>query len=126
MKEEVYTEKAPKPVGPYSQAVKVGNLLFLAGQIGIDPLTGRLEEGLYAQTKRALENAYSIVLSAGGSKESIVRVVVYLKDLASFSEFNKVYEEFFQDVKVKPARTTVGVSDLPLFALVELEITAII
>ncbi len=126
MKEEIFTEGAPKPVGPYSQAVKVGNLLFLAGQIGVDPTTGRLEEGLDAQTKRALENAYNIVLSAGGSKESIVRAVVYLKDLSLFSEFNKVYEEFFRDVKVKPARTTVGVSDLPLSALVELEITAIL
>ena len=126
MKKAISTEKAPKPVGPYSQGVMVGNLLFLSGQIGIDPETGKLEDGLERQTKRALENAYNIILSAGGSKEGIVRVVVYLTDLSKFLQFNAIYEEFFRDINVKPARTTVGVSSLPLGALVELEITCLL
>lgn len=126
MKEVVFTELAPKPVGPYSQGVKVGNLLFLAGQIGINPETGKLEEDLEKQTKQALENAYSVVVAAGGDKNSIARVVVYIVDLSKFHQFNVVYEEFFRDVEIKPARTTVGVSTLPLNALVEIEVTAVI
>lgn len=124
--EQIFTEKAPKPVGPYSQAIKVGNLVFVAGQIGIDPQTGKLEDGIEKQTLRALENAYNILLSAGAKKNNIVKVVAYLTDLSSFHLFNQVYEDFFKDVEIKPVRTTVGVSSLPLNALVEIEVTAIV
>ncbi len=126
MREFVYTDDAPKPVGPYSQAVKVGNLLFLAGQIGINPRTGKLETDLRKQAKQALENAYAVIAAAGGGKDSIVRVVVYLTDLSKFQEFNEVYEEFFRDIDIKPARTTVGVLSLPLNALIEIEVTAVL
>ncbi|WP_448588290.1 RidA family protein [Thermocrinis sp.] len=124
MKEEVYTEKAPKPVGPYSQAVKVGNFLFLSGQIGIDPNTGKLKEGFEEQVRQVFENIERILEQAGYSWEDVVRVVVYLKDLSQFQEFNKLYQEVFQRVRVKPVRSTVEVSRIPLDALVEVELTA--
>ncbi len=126
MKEQIFTEKSPRPVGPYSQAIKVGNLLFLAGQIGINPQTGNLEEGLEKQAAQALENVNNIILAAGAQKSNIVRVVVYLTDLSNFSKFNSVYENFFREVDIKPVRTTVCVSSLPLNALVEIEVTAVI
>ena len=124
MKVEIFTEKAPKPVGPYSQAVKVGGFLFLSGQIGIDPKTSKLKEGFRQQVEQVFENIHSILLEGGYSWEDVVRVVVYLKDLSKFQEFNQIYQEVFKDVKVKPVRTTVEVSRLPLDALVEMEITA--
>jgi len=124
MKVEVFTEKAPKPVGPYSQAVKVGGFLFLSGQIGIDPKTSKLKEGFRQQVEQVFENIHSILLESGYSWEDVVRVVVYLKDLSKFQEFNQIYQEVFKDVKVKPVRTTVEVSRLPLDALIEIEITA--
>lgn len=126
MKERIFTEKAPKPIGPYSQAIRVGNLLLLSGQIGINPQTGSLEEGLENQTRQALENINNIILSAGAQKSNILRVVVYLTDLSDFQKFNSIYEKFFEDVDVKPVRTTVIVSSLPLKALVEIEVTAVI
>ncbi|MFN4320212.1 MAG: RidA family protein [Aquificaceae bacterium] len=122
----VNTERAPKPVGPYSQAVVVGGFLFLSGQIGIDPQTGKLREGFKEQAQQVLKNIEAILEAAGVGKESIVRMVVYLRDLNLFGEFNQIYEEFFSDVKVKPVRTTVEVSRLPLGALVEVEATAFV
>lgn len=122
----VFTQKAPKPVGPYSQAVVAGNFVFLSGQIGIDPHTGKLVEDFEGQVRQVFKNIMAVLESAGVGKESIVRMVVYLKDLSLFKEFNSIYEEFFSEVKVKPARTTVEVSQLPLGALVELEATAFI
>ncbi|MFN3471534.1 MAG: RidA family protein [Aquificaceae bacterium] len=122
----VNTERAPKPVGPYSQAVVVGGFLFLSGQIGIDPQTGKLREGFKEQAQQVLKNIEAILEAASVGKESIVRMVVYLKDLNLFGEFNQIYEEFFSDVKVKPVRTTVEVSRLPLGAFVEVEATAFV
>ncbi|HAV39489.1 MAG: Rid family detoxifying hydrolase [Aquificota bacterium] len=120
----IYTEKAPRPVGPYSQAVVAGSFLFLSGQIGLDPQTGKLREGFKEQAQQVFKNIEAILEAAGAGKESIVRMVVYLKDLSLFGEFNQLYEEFFKDVKVKPVRTTVEVSHLPLGALIEVEATA--
>jgi len=120
----IYTEKAPKPVGPYSQAIMVGGFLFLSGQIGLDPHTGKLKEGFKEQAQQIFKNIEAILETAGVGKEGIVRMVVYLKDLSLFGEFNQLYEEFFRDVKVKPVRTTVEVSHLPLGALIEVEATA--
>ena len=120
----IYTEKAPRPVGPYSQAVVAGSFLFLSGQIGLDPQTGKLREGFKEQAQQVFKNIEAILEAAGAGKESIVRMVVYLTDLSLFGEFNQLYEEFFKDVKVKPVRTTVEVSHLPLGALIEVEATA--
>lgn len=122
----LFTEKAPKPVGPYSQALMAGGFLFLSGQIGIDPETGKLREGFTDQVKQVFDNVEAILQAGGAGKENIVRVVVYLKDISLFKEFNALYEDFFRDVPVKPVRTTVEVSGLPLDALVELEITALV
>jgi 2-iminobutanoate/2-iminopropanoate deaminase len=124
MKQRIFTDQAPKPVGPYSQAVKVGNFLFVSGQIGIDPKTGKLREGFEEQVKQTFENISAILSAFGYSWEDVVRVVVYLKDLSKFSDFNRLYQELLKDVSVPPVRSTVEVSSLPLDALVEIEATA--
>ncbi|MDT7871980.1 MAG: Rid family detoxifying hydrolase [Thermocrinis sp.] len=124
MKQRIFTDQAPKPVGPYSQAVKVGNFLFVAGQIGIDPKTGKLRESFEEQVKQTFENISAILSASGYSWEDVVRVVVYLKDLSKFSDFNRLYQELLKDVSVPPVRSTVEVSSLPLNALVEIEVTA--
>ncbi|MDW8293873.1 MAG: Rid family detoxifying hydrolase [Aquificaceae bacterium] len=120
----IFTERAPKPVGPYSQALLVDGFLFMSGQIGLDPESGELREGFREQVGQVFKNIEAILESAGVGKEHIVRVVVYLKDLSLFKEFNKLYEDFFKEVKVKPVRTTLQVSELPLGALLEVEVTA--
>jgi len=122
---EIKTEKAPKPVGPYSQAVLVENFLFLSGQIGIDPKNGKLVPGLKNQVRQIFKNVEAILQEAGFSKKNIAKVVVYMVDLTRFGELNEVYEEFFSDVEVKPARVTVGVKELPLCAEVEIEVIAV-
>jgi len=124
MKQRIFTDKAPKPVGPYSQAVRVGNFLFVAGQIGIDPKTGKLREGFEEQVKQTFENISAILSASGYSWEDVVRVVVYLRDLSKFSDFNRLYQELLKDVSIPPVRSTVEVSSLPLNALVEIEATA--
>jgi 2-iminobutanoate/2-iminopropanoate deaminase len=124
MKQRIFTDQAPKPVGPYSQAVKVGNFLFISGQIGIDPKTGKLREGFEEQVKQTFENISAILSASGYSWEDVVRVVVYLRDLSKFSDFNRLYQELLKDINVPPVRSTVEVSSLPLNALVEIEATA--
>ena len=125
MKREIRTDKAPKPVGPYSQAVEVGNTLYLSGQIGIEPSTGKLLESFEDQARQVLTNVEEILKEAGYSKENIVKVVIYLTDIARFREFNALYEEFFKEVDPKPARVTVGVKELPLGAQIEVEVVAV-
>ncbi|NPA97462.1 MAG: RidA family protein [Crenarchaeota archaeon] len=118
----VFTDKAPKPVGPYSQGVLVDGWLFIAGQIPLDPATGKLVEGSFEdKVRRVLENVKAIVEAAGGSLENIVKVTVYLRDISKFSEFNKVYAQYF--TKDPPARVVVEVSNLPKG--VDLEVEAI-
>ena len=125
MKREIKTDRAPSPVGPYSQAVEVGNVLFLSGQIGIDPSTGKLKGSFKEQVVQIFKNVEEILKEAGYSKENVVKVTLYLKDLSKFQELNTVYEEFFKDVNPKPARVTVGVKDLPLGADIEVEVVAV-
>ncbi len=123
MVEYVFTERAPRPIGPYSQAVIAGNLLFLAGQIPIDPKTGELVSGgIREQTRRVLENVKAVLEEAGCSFKDVVNVTAFLKDLSHFNEFNEVYSEYFGDAK--PARATVQVARLPKDALVELVVIA--
>ena len=122
-KRVIFTEKAPKPIGPYSQAVLSGNLLFVSGQIGIDPQSGKLVEGgLKEQARQALKNLKAIVEDAGFSMEDIVWVLVFLKDIGSYGEFNEVYREFFRE---PPARAVVEVGNLPAGALVEITAIAV-
>ncbi|MGB9873922.1 MAG: RidA family protein [Hydrogenobacter sp.] len=124
--ERIHTEEAPKPVGPYSQAVIYGDLLFVSGQIGIDPKTGKLRETFEEQVKQIFTNIDAILRSAGADRKSIVKVSIYITDLSLFPHLNALYEEFFKDVEVKPARTTVGVSNLPMGAYVEMDIIAVL
>ncbi len=124
MREIITTDKAPPAIGPYSQAVKAGNLLFVAGQIGINPATGQLEEGIEAQTRQALLNLKAILEAAGASLENVVRVGVFLQDLKDFQAMNAVYAEFFP--QSPPARTTVQVAALPRGALVEIDAIAVL
>jgi len=125
VKRAIRTEKAPKPVGPYSQAIEAGNTLYISGQIGIEPATGELPSDFTSQVRQVLRNAEEILISAGYSKENVVRVTIYLRDLSKFGEFNTLYEEFFTSIDPKPARVTVGVKELPLGADVEIELIAV-
>ncbi len=123
--EMIYTEKAPRPVGPYSQAVRAGCFLFIAGQIPIDPSTGELVKGDFEEkSRRALENLRAIVEAAGATLDQVVKVTVYIKNVSLFSEFNRIYAEYFSGIK--PARAVVEVSNLPLGAELEIEAIAYI
>lgn len=110
---------APTPIGPYSQGVKVGDLLFIAGQGGLDPQTGELCDGIVEQTQQTLENIKAIIEEAGGSMSNVVKTTVFLKDIQDFQAMNKIYATFFE--KAPPARSTVQVARLPLDCLVEIE-----
>ncbi len=122
--EFIKTDKAPGAVGPYSQAVKVGNTLFVSGQIALNPETGKLiSENIKEQTLQVLKNVEAILRGAGFEKTDIVKVTIYTTQLEKFSEINEVYEAFFGGHK--PARATAGVASLPLNAKVEIEVIAI-
>jgi len=118
--ETVQTDNAPKAIGPYSQAIKAGNFLFTAGQIPLDPATGKLVEGdIRVQTRRVLDNLAAVLTAAGTSAASVVKTTCFLLDMADFPAFNEVYAEMFGEGK--PARSTVQVAQLPLGARVEVE-----
>ncbi|MCL4338583.1 RidA family protein [Patescibacteria group bacterium] len=123
MKIEVDTKKAPAAIGPYSQAIKLGNLVFCAGNIGVDPKTNILsDKGIKEQTKLALENIKNILSSAGSGMENVLKTTVYLKSMDDFASMNEVYATFFS--KPYPARATIAVAKLPKDALVEIECIA--
>jgi 2-iminobutanoate/2-iminopropanoate deaminase len=123
MRQPVTTDKAPKPVGPYSQAIVEGNLIFLAGQGPTDPATGELEMGnVQAQTSRVLENIRAILEAAGSSMDKVVRCNVYLKDIRDFAAMNEVYARMFSPPY--PARTTIQAGALPGGIGVEIECVA--
>ena len=123
----VSTDKAPKAIGPYSQGIKAGDFVFTAGQAGVDPATGKLVEGgVGEQTRQVLKNIQAILEAAGTSLERVVKVGVFLQDMADFQAMNAVYAEFFPPDKNPPARTTVQAAKLPLGALVEIDAVALI
>lgn len=124
-KEIISTDMAPKAIGPYSQAVKVGNFLFISGQIPIDPKTGELIEGnIKEQTKRVLENLKGIIESLGGSLENIIKTTVFLKNIEDFHDMNEIYAEYFKENP--PARSTIEVSRLPRNVSIEIEAIGIL
>ena len=120
----VVTDRAPAAVGPYSQAVRVDNSIFTAGQIALDPATSKLIEGdITAQTRQVLQNISAVLEAAGSSLAQVIKTTVYLTDMDDFAAMNQVYAEFFP--ADPPARTTVQVARLPLGALVEIEAIAV-
>ena len=122
MSNKVQTSKAPAAIGPYSQAVVVGNLIFTSGQIPLNPETGVLEgENITEQTHRVCKNLETVLSAAGGSLQSAVKTVCFLANMADFAAFNEVYAQYFTE---KPARSCVAVKDLPKGALVEVKVVA--
>ena len=122
MSNKVQTNKAPAAIGPYSQAAVVGNLIFTSGQISLNPETGVLEgENITEQTHRVCKNLEAVLSAAGGSLQSTVKTVCFLKDISDFTAFNEVYAQYFTE---KPARSCVAVKELPKGALVEVEAIA--
>lgn len=118
----IYTDKAPAPVGPYSQAIQAGNLLFVSGLTGTDPETGKLRgETVGEQARQSLENLGVILKEAGASYEKVVKTTCFLADMNDFQEFNQVYAEYLTG---KPARSCVAVKTLPMNALCEVEAVA--
>lgn len=118
----VLSNDAPKPIGPYSQGIRWGNLIFAAGQTGADPKTSDLVEGVQAQTRQALKNLSTVLKAAGTDMAHVLKTTVFLTDMADFQAMNAVYGEFFPSAA--PARTTVAVKALPKGALVEIEVVA--
>jgi 2-iminobutanoate/2-iminopropanoate deaminase len=124
VKQVIATEKGPKAIGPYSQAIKAGGFVFLSGQVAFDPATGHLVEGDVAkQTARVLENLKAIAEAAGSSLEKAVKATVFLKDMNDFAAMNEVYAKYFS--KEPPARATVEVARLPRDVRVEIDIIAL-
>ena len=121
--EKIATEKAPAAIGPYSQAVRVGNLVYTSGQIGIDPSTGNIEGAdVTAQTEQVMKNLVAVLAAAGSSPEKAVKTTCFLADIGDFAAFNAVYGKYFSE---KPARSCVAVAALPKGALVEVEVIAL-
>jgi 2-iminobutanoate/2-iminopropanoate deaminase len=125
MKKIIATEKAPKAIGPYSQAVVHNGLAFLSGQIPLDPATGQLVEGdIAAQTTRVLENLKAVLEACGSSLGQVVKTTVYIKDMGEFAKMNEVYGKYFSENP--PARSTVEAARLPRDVRVEIDAIAIV
>ncbi len=124
-KKVIQTDKAPKAIGPYSQAIAIDALVYTAGQIGLIPATGELiEGGVMEQTRQALNNLRNVLEAANSNLENAVKTTVFLKEMSDFPKVNAIYAEFFGENP--PARSTVAVASLPKGALVEIEVVALI
>lgn len=122
-KKAINTDKAPKAIGPYSQAIQVGNLVYTSGQLPIDPTTGAFPEGgIKEQTRQSLLNIQAILEEAGLTMSNVVKTTVFLADMNDFADMNAIYAEFF--TQPYPARSAVAVKTLPKNALVEIEVVA--
>jgi len=121
----INSDQAPKAIGPYSQAIRAGNVIYTSGQIALDPATGALVEGDFAaQAHRVFENLKAVLAAGGATFSNVAKATVYLTDLANFATLNEIYASYFGDTK--PARTTVGVAQLPKGGLVEIDLIAIV
>ena len=124
-REIVHTDKAPKAIGPYSQAIRTDTMIFAAGQTGIDPATGDLiPGGVEEQTRQVLTNLQSVIEAAGSSFKHVVKTTVFLRDMNDFAKMNAIYAEYFGENP--PARSTIAVAGLPKNGLVEIEAIALI
>jgi len=121
---QISTTNAPAAIGPYSQGIKAGSMVFTSGQLPIDPKTSQMPEGIEAQTRVSLENVKAILEAAGTKLENVAKIMIFLKDMNDFARMNEVYTKFFSGVY--PARSCYQVARLPKDALVEIEATAII
>lgn len=125
MREVVATDKAPKAIGPYSQAIRAGGMIFCSGQIALDPATNQLLQGdVAAQTERVLKNLSAVLSEAGSNLEQVVKTTVFLKSMSDFPVMNEVYGRFF--AKQPPARSTVEAARLPKDVLVEIDAIAVL
>ncbi len=123
MREAVFTDKAPKPIGPYSQAISINGLLFISGQVPLDPKTGKLiSDNFEDQVKRVLENIKAILEASNLTFENLVKVTVFMKDPSKFSTFNNIYSTYFKGQF--PSRSVIFVNDLPANAQIEIEAIA--
>lgn len=120
----IATEKAPAALGPYSQGIVAGNMIFVSGQLPIDPAVGKIAaESIEDMTKQSLENGKAILENAGASLNDVVKVTIFIKDMNDFAQINGVYAQYFSEHK--PARSTVEVARLPLDARIEIEMIAV-
>ena len=124
MKQVLHTDKAPAAIGPYVQGWKAGNLVYTSGQLGIDMETGKLAEGVEAQTRASMRNVGEILKAAGASYGDVIKTTIFVKDLADFQTVNMVYAQFFDGNY--PARSCVQVAALPMGGLVEIEAVALV
>ena len=122
-REVIATQAAPAAVGPYSQGIKTGGLIFASGQIGLNPETGKLQDGLEAQTRQVLANLSAVLAAAGASMADVAKTTIFLVDISQFATVNAIYGAAFPSPP--PARSTVQVAALPLGALVEIEAIAL-
>lgn len=124
MKKIIHTDKAPDPIGPYSQAVQFGNMLYTSGQIAINPTTGDLEiEDIKAETRLVMENLRAVLQAAGMNFEHVIKASIFVSDMHNFAAINKVYATYFNEATA-PARETVEVANLPKFVNVEISMIA--
>ncbi|MCL4858890.1 MAG: Rid family detoxifying hydrolase [Caldilineaceae bacterium] len=119
----IRSEQAPAAIGPYSQAIRVGQFVFASGQLGIDPKTGKLQDGVEAQARQALANVQALLQAAGARPDQVVKATIFLANMADFAAVNAIYGELF--TQEPPARSTVQVAALPLGGLVEIEVIAL-
>lgn len=122
-KQPISTDRAPGALGPYSQAIDTGLFIFASGQLGLDPVSGELAEGVQEQTRVALENVTAVLDAAGSSLDQVVKTTVFLQDMNDFAAMNEIYGQFFKEPY--PARSAVQVARLPKDALVEIEVIAL-
>jgi reactive intermediate/imine deaminase len=118
-KETIHTDKAPAAIGPYSQAIRAGNTVYLSGQLGLDPATGNLREGIEAQTRQVLDNLQAVAVAAGGSLDDIVKLTLLLLDMGDFAKVNEIMAARFK--QPFPARATYQVAGLPKGGRIEIE-----
>jgi 2-iminobutanoate/2-iminopropanoate deaminase len=124
MKEQVRTQDAPNPVGPYSQAIRANGFVFASGQIALDPATNQIVEGgIQSQTERVMQNLHAVLSAAGSDLNRVVKTTVYLADMNEFTAMNEIYGKFFGEPA--PARSTVEVSRLPKDVRVEIDVVAL-